>query len=115
MNIILTVFTVTSVPIICPSLALSSALSICPTVKAYISVTMGRILIKLGENVGTLVLFIVLKFNCATLPVFFMAFSKKIQDGRQNVTTSLNEFCLLFFFLFSTTQIINNVNRNIFL
>ena len=38
-------------------------LSVCPTFKAYISLTMDRILIKLGENVGTLVLLIVLKFN----------------------------------------------------
>ena len=44
-----TVFTVTSVPIICPS----SALLVCPAVKAYISVTMGWILMKLGESVGT--------------------------------------------------------------
>ena len=45
--------------IICPS----SALSVCPAIKAYISVIMGRILIKLGENVGTWVRLIVLKFE----------------------------------------------------
>ena len=47
--------------VICPSLslsllgssALSSALSVCPVVKAYISVTMSLILMKLGESVGT--------------------------------------------------------------
>ena len=52
---------VTSFPIICPSLslssvlssALSSALSVCPANKAYISVTMSWILMKLGESVGT--------------------------------------------------------------
>ena len=57
-SVIVTVFTVTSVPIICPSLhgalSLSSALLVCPSDKAYISVTMGWILIKLGgESVGT--------------------------------------------------------------
>ena len=39
------------------SLSLSSAprlsLSVCPAIKAYISVTMGWILMKLGESVGT--------------------------------------------------------------
>ena len=39
------------------SVPLSSAprlsLSVCPAIKAYISVTMGWILMKLGENVGT--------------------------------------------------------------
>ena len=35
------------------SLSLSSALSVCPAVKAYISLTMGWILMKLGESVGT--------------------------------------------------------------
>ena len=63
---IVTVFTVTSVPIICPSstlslLALSLALLVCPAVKAYISVTIGWILIKLGESVGTKVQLVVLK------------------------------------------------------
>ena len=48
---------VTPETIICPSLSLSSAprlsLSVCPAIKAYISVTMGWILMKLGESVGT--------------------------------------------------------------
>ena len=48
---------VTPFPIICPSLLgslLSSlALSVCPAVKAYITVTLGWILMKLGESVGT--------------------------------------------------------------
>ena len=50
---------VTPETIICPSLSprllgsLSLPLSVCPAIKAYISVTMGWILIKLGENVGT--------------------------------------------------------------
>ena len=34
---------------------------------AYISLIIGRILIKLGENVGTLVRMILLKSNCVTL------------------------------------------------
>ena len=38
-------------------------MSVCPAFTAYISVTMGWILIKLGENVGTLVQLIVLKFE----------------------------------------------------
>ena len=57
------IFTVTSVPIICPSsvlsllvslssaLSLSWALLVCPAVKAYILVTMGLNLMKLSENV----------------------------------------------------------------
>ena len=48
---------VTPFPIICPPLPLqllgSSALSICPAVKAYISVTMSWILMKLDESVET--------------------------------------------------------------
>ena len=49
---------VTPETIICPSLSPrsllgSSALSVCPAIKAYISVTMGWILMKLGESVGT--------------------------------------------------------------
>ena len=47
-EVIVTVFTVTSVPIIVP---LSSAVFVCPAVKAYISVTIGWILMKLGESV----------------------------------------------------------------
>ena len=38
-------------------------LCVCPAFTAYISLTMSRILIKLGENVGTLVRLIVLKFE----------------------------------------------------
>ena len=38
-------------------------LSVCPAFTAYISLTMSRILIKLGENVGTSVRLIVLKFE----------------------------------------------------
>ena len=37
--------------------------SVCPAFTAYISLTMGRILIKFDENVGTLVRLIVLKFH----------------------------------------------------
>ena len=47
---IVTFFTVTSVRL---SVPLSSAKSVCPAVKAYKSVTMDWILIKLGESVGT--------------------------------------------------------------
>ena len=36
---------------------LAMCLSVCPAFTAYISLTMGQILIKLGENVGTLVRF----------------------------------------------------------
>ena len=38
-------------------------LSVCPAFTAYISLTFGWILIKFGENVGTLVRMIVLKFH----------------------------------------------------
>ena len=48
---------VTPETIICPSLLGSllgsSALSVCPAIKAYISVTICWILMKLGESVGT--------------------------------------------------------------
>ena len=60
-DFIVTVFTVTPDPIICPSSDLSSALLVCPAVKAYISVTMGWIMMILGESVGTLVRMIVLQ------------------------------------------------------
>ena len=36
---------------------------VCPVFTAYISVTMGRILINLGENVGTQVRWILVKFE----------------------------------------------------
>ena len=38
---------------VCLSIYLSVCLSVCPAIKAYISVTISRILMKLGENVGT--------------------------------------------------------------
>ena len=41
------------------SVCLSVCVSVCPAFTAYISLTVGRILIKLGENVGTLVRLIV--------------------------------------------------------
>ena len=49
---------VTPETIICPSLLAPRlsprlSLSVCPAIKAYISVTMGWILMKLGESVGT--------------------------------------------------------------
>ena len=44
-------------------LYLSVCLCVCPAFTAYISLTMGRIFIKLGENVGTSVRLIVLKFE----------------------------------------------------
>ena len=48
---------------ICLSVCLSVCVSVCPAFTAYISVTMGWILIKLGENFGTLVQLIMLKFE----------------------------------------------------
>ena len=48
------------------SVCVCVCLSLCPAFTAYISLTVGRIFIKLGENVGTLVRLIVLKFHCAT-------------------------------------------------
>ena len=46
---------VTPETIICHflSLSLSVCLSVCPAIKAYISVTISWILMKLGESVGT--------------------------------------------------------------
>ena len=44
---------VTPETIICHSISLSISLSVCPAIKAYISVTMSWILMKLGESVGT--------------------------------------------------------------
>ena len=40
---------------VAPTNFISVCLSVCPAFTAYISLTMGRILIKLGENVGILV------------------------------------------------------------
>ena len=45
------------------SVCVCVCLSVCPAFTAYISVAMGWILIKLGENVGTLVQLIVVKFE----------------------------------------------------
>ena len=47
-------------------ICVSVCVSVCPTFTAYVSLTLGRILIRLGENVGTLVRLIVSKFHCAT-------------------------------------------------
>ena len=44
---------VTPETIICLSVCLSISLSVCPAIKAYISVTMSWILMKLDESVGT--------------------------------------------------------------
>ena len=44
-------------------MCLSVCMSVCPAFTVYISLTMGRILINLGENVRTLVWLIVLKFH----------------------------------------------------
>ena len=44
---------VTPETIICPSLLGSVYLSVCPAIKAYISVIISWILMKLGESVGT--------------------------------------------------------------
>ena len=44
---------VTPETIICPSVPLSVCPFVCPAIKAYISVTMAWILMKLGESVGT--------------------------------------------------------------
>ena len=43
-----------------------ACVSVCPAFTACISLTMGRTLIKLGENVGTSVQLIVSKVHCAT-------------------------------------------------
>ena len=66
---------------ICLSVCLCVCVCVCPAFTAYISLTMGRILIKLGENVGTLVRLIVLKFehsatkgNTTHKGKFFIAF-----------------------------------------
>ena len=40
---------------VCVCVCLSVCLSVCPAFAAYISLTKDRILIKLGESVGTLV------------------------------------------------------------
>ena len=48
---IVSVFTVSSVPIICPRLSLSLSLSVRPTVKDYFSKTMGWIMMKLVESI----------------------------------------------------------------
>ena len=53
-------WTVASTNFICVSLCVSVCLS---SFMAYILLTMGQILIKLGENVGTLVQLVVLKFH----------------------------------------------------
>ena len=44
---------------VCLPVCLFVCVSVCPAFTAYISLTMGRILIKLGENVETLVRLIV--------------------------------------------------------
>ena len=48
---------------LCVCVSVSVCLSVCPAFKAYISLNIGRILIKLGENVGALIWLIVFKFH----------------------------------------------------
>ena len=48
---------------VCVCVYLSVYLCVCPAFTAYILLTMCRILIKRGENIGTLVQLIVLKFE----------------------------------------------------
>ena len=62
-------------------------MSVCPTIKAYISVTMSWILMKLGESVGTLVRLIVSKFHCAKRVIS--------QKGKKKI------FFFLYFYVFS--------------
>ena len=66
-NIIVTVCRLqTPTNFICVCVCLCVCVSVCPTFTAYILLTVGRSLIKIGENVGTLVRLIVLKFHCKT-------------------------------------------------
>ena len=56
-----------------------------------------------------------MKYMWKENPYQLMTFSKKIQDGRQNVITYFSEFCLLcFFFLFATIQINNVSTKTVF-
>ena len=56
-------------------------LSVCPAFTAYISLTVGWILIKLSENVGTLVRLIVLKFHKNRVTVDVIPIFKDISKG----------------------------------
>ena len=56
-------WTVAHTNFICVSVCVSACVFVCPAFTAYISLTMGRTLIKIGENVGTFVQLIVLKFH----------------------------------------------------
>ena len=48
---------------VCVCVCLSVCLSVCPAITACVSLTVGRILIKFGENVGTLVRLIMYEFH----------------------------------------------------
>ena len=54
---------------VCVSVCLTVCLCVCPAFTAYILLTIGRIVIKLGENVGTSVRLIVWKFHKNRLSV----------------------------------------------
>ena len=64
--------------------------SVCPAITAYISLTMGRILIKLSENVGTSVQLIVLKFFCAT-PLGLCA-TREARNGSKGLNNNIANF-----------------------
>ena len=88
-------WTVAHAKFICVSVCLSFCLSIGPAFTAYISLTLGRILIKLGENVGNLVRLIVLKFHKNQLSfdvimtsfLFFFSVISKVSNSAQRDTT----------------------------
>ena len=68
-----------------PTNFISVCVCVCPAIKAYILVTMGRILINLDENVGTYVQWIVLEFdisaakgNLTTIILLWRLIARKI-------------------------------------
>ena len=60
---------------------LSLCVSVCPAFTAYISLTMGQILIKLGENVGTSIVCIKISLRYATFALLWLCATGKARNG----------------------------------
>ena len=81
---------------VCVSVCLSVCLCVCPAFTAYISLTMSRMLINLGESVGTSVRLIVLRFhkNQFSIDVIMTSFLfSKVISKRSNSAQRETTLC----------------------
>ena len=82
----------------CLCVSVCVCLCACPAFTAYISLSMDRILIKLGENVWTLVRLIVLKFhknrfNVDVIPIFSVISKRSSSAQRETTLCKGKQLC----------------------